>query len=537
MTGAQPRLGGSVFIAFLALYVLSTHGHVSGMGYEAEPYATAKQLVEHGDVSLYGSGIAGKPKSYGRNDLTQPLMMAPFYLVARLLPRGTFGDEWAMALFSPLVSAIIVWLIYRFAVGLSGSPRTAVLIAILGGVGTMLWPYAVIGMEPVQTFLCLAAAWLTYRFRQLGSPMHLVGAALAIALLFQAKRASPILIPPLLLYVGYVVLERRRGGRVATVLTLGALASLLAVSVAVSIWLNSKRHLDGGAVTQLAALTRNGWLPAGLYGFLFSAGKSLFLYNPSALLGLLTFPAFYRRHRPEAVLFAALVSIPYVFFSMFRWWGEETWGPRYLHVTVPFVLLFLTGSDWSQLWSHRRRIALMAALGVGAAVQVLGLLFWYGEYHTLLNAAKLNTLEGMQYDPRLSHLWINLRLAWSTISMHILGRPVFLDYAPQYWFTAPPEYQLVAQPRHIDLQPFARIGLWFPATLANPHVPMLDRLLTAALAVLLLVILVRAASRIWQVCRPSDDGGSSIRSGSGVVTSRPTPGTAPRGGRERTRAR
>jgi hypothetical protein len=239
--------------------------------------------------------------------------------------------------------------------------------------------------------------------------------------------------------VGYAVGERRRDGRVATVLALGALTSLLALSIAVSMWLNSKRQLDVGVVTQFAALTRNGWLPAGLYGFLFSAGKSIFLYNPPALLGLLTFPAFYRRHRPEALLFMSLLSIPYVFCSMFPWWGEETWGPRYLHVTVPFALLFLTGSDWSQLWSRRRRIALMAALVVGAAVQVLGLLFWYGRYHGLLNAAKLNTLEGMQYDPRLSHLWINLRLAWSTVSMQIFGRPVFFDYAPQYWFTAPPE--------------------------------------------------------------------------------------------------
>src|SRR5205085_2923118 len=53
----------------------------------------------------------------------------------------------------------------------------------------------------------------------------------------------------------------------------------------------------------------------GLYGNLFSAGRSIFLYSPPTLLALYAFRPFYRAHRAEALLFLSIPALYLLFYS------------------------------------------------------------------------------------------------------------------------------------------------------------------------------------------------------------------------------
>ena len=76
----------------------------------------------------------------------------------------------------------------------------------------------------------------------------------------------------------------------------------------------------------------------GLEGMLVSPGKSVFVVNPIALLGLVGLAVFVRRDRPVAVLFLLLIVPRILFFSKWDSWdGGVAWGPRFLD---PVVALF-----------------------------------------------------------------------------------------------------------------------------------------------------------------------------------------------------
>ena len=82
------------------------------------------------------------------------------------------------------------------------------------------------------------------------------------------------------------------------------------------------------------------YLLTGLYGLLLSTGRGLILFLPTAVLALVALKRFSRTHRNEALLFTALIGLHLLFFSGYiNWDGGSSWGPRFLLVTVPFLVL------------------------------------------------------------------------------------------------------------------------------------------------------------------------------------------------------
>jgi hypothetical protein len=107
----------------------------------------------------------------------------------------------------------------------------------------------------------------------------------------------------------------------------------------------------------------------GMYGYLFSPGRSVFLYSPPALLGLFGARRFYQLHRAEALLFAAIACTYVVGYAgQDLWHGGWGWGPRYMLPVVPLLVI-----SSAYVMESRRGIMVAVALGVaGFAVQVLG---------------------------------------------------------------------------------------------------------------------------------------------------------------------
>src|SRR5262249_33847314 len=102
--------------------------------------------------------------------------------------------------------------------------------------------------------------------------------------------------------------------------------------------------------------------------------------------------------------------------------------PRYLHEAIlPLTLCFAAaktglGVQW------RREVPLLAAAVLGIVISFLGSFFYYGNLHIAATSASQNTLESLQFDPRLNHVEFNARL----LKLWVEGR--FGDTTdPEYW--------------------------------------------------------------------------------------------------------
>ena len=80
---------------------------------------------------------------------------------------------------------------------------------------------------------------------------------------------------------------------------------------------------------------------AGLYGFLLSPGKSIFLFAPPAILALAGLRALWRRDRGLATVAVLLPLADLLFFCKYsQWEGGYCVGPRYI---VPALVLLCLG--------------------------------------------------------------------------------------------------------------------------------------------------------------------------------------------------
>jgi hypothetical protein len=78
----------------------------------------------------------------------------------------------------------------------------------------------------------------------------------------------------------------------------------------------------------------------GLGGFLFTPGKSIFLYSPILILGVAALPTFYREERRLAAGILLGAGAFLLFESSWQnWEGGWCWGPRHVIQLTPLLLL------------------------------------------------------------------------------------------------------------------------------------------------------------------------------------------------------
>lgn len=92
----------------------------------------------------------------------------------------------------------------------------------------------------------------------------------------------------------------------------------------------------------------------GLYGFLFSTGKSIFIFNPSLLLIVFSFRKFFIEKKKEFILYIAIFTFFTILYSKWwAWYGGECWGPRFL---LPFLslLYIIIGYGLEELFNRNK---------------------------------------------------------------------------------------------------------------------------------------------------------------------------------------
>lgn len=161
----------------------------------------------------------------------------------------------------------------------------------------------------------------------------------------------------------------------------------------------------------------------GLFGQLFSPGRSIFLYSPLLLIILFFWRKIPSSIKPELFTFLAFTLIYILFFAAQYatgrpdqsiaelWHGESSWGPRYLTPLIPFGML-IVGSIFIAL-SKREKLFIFLPLAIfGFYVEILGVFMPYQiKYHNLETRFFINGIEYpasiySNFLPRFSPIYI-----------------------------------------------------------------------------------------------------------------------------------
>jgi hypothetical protein len=421
-----------IYLLFLAVYLAGASGHFYSPDHVAV-YLTTRSMVEDRDLSITPTLITSEGRNgntFAPYGIGQSLLAVPLYVAGRTVDnvsparvrtyfKGyTIGQassiQWGgtvpiffVSLFNQLVAPLICVLVFMFLLELGFSRAISFFTTLMFGLGTAVFVSAhEFFQHPLETLLLLGTIYVLFVNRADLRARHalLAGALLGFGLLTRIDLV--ITTPAIGVYLlatsrnaqrsrgEDVQLPRARGSSIGHLLAWSGLRPIdtrllrnvcgfvlpIAVASSIILFLNYVKYEDAfnfgvaySTTSSGAAVPNTHFSPAnalvGLYGYLLSPGRSVFLYSPPAILGLIGARRFYDLRRAEALLFGVIAgTYPLFYASQDLWHGGLAWGPRYLLPTVP---LFIMSSAYTL--EHRRAVIVAAALGVaGFALQVLG---------------------------------------------------------------------------------------------------------------------------------------------------------------------
>jgi len=447
---------GAVFGFFLALYVLTMRGSLGGGGDEEVPYLMTESLVTRGTLAVPPDTKERWPEAvlqarngqfYAAFGVGQALAAVPFYLLGRAVAGGDVPTRpirvWFVTWLNPFAAALTCTILYWFVLRLQYAPSTALVVTFLYGLGTMIWPYAKTFLSEPLSGLCLWGAMYGIRAGTAGLPLGPAppplhppppeGAArrppLAWILLAGLAAGFAVLVRPFMgmavpllgwyLHVqcqgaNHALKSAGKGGALsAHAAFAGPVILALLFVLGYNVYRYGRWWEFGYGPEVSGAWTWRLW--PGLYGHLFSPGKSLFLYMPVLLLFFWGIGPFWRTHRAEAWLCLALGLETLLFYSARQvWWGNWCWGPRYFVPVLPFLILPVAAA-WERFRSKRFRLSVAGLLGASLVMQGMGVLVYNGLYIDQMTRVQGLPMAALLYQPAFSPLvghWVLARKGW-----------------------------------------------------------------------------------------------------------------------------
>lgn len=411
---ADLRIARWLGLCFLLVYLPFFHGHFFGTD-ELSVFEATRSLYEEGNLVVksktphHVKGTDGNLYSFFGP--AQSTFAIPFYglgsLMGETFPeawltaiRGRTGDGrqidslgspevFAVALYSPVASALLVALFFLSERRLGVSTRNAAIAAALLGATTYVATMSVYFLRhTTEALTVLGGLYFLLDWKQRGELRSLALGCLLASLTMLVRVPAAVAVPPVAAYALWSIL-RHPAARKRTLTWLAAALPVLAVA-GTRVLLN---HLQWGTWIASPMLDQREHFITpfyvGAFGFLLSPGASIFLYSPLLLLLPSMLPHFWRAHRAEcAVLVASPVCLLVFCSSFYLWTG--LWsapGPRLLFLATPLLMLML--GPWLDTKPKRPMIVWVGALAAaGGVIQLL-----------LMTARWSTVIETMGYKP------------------------------------------------------------------------------------------------------------------------------------------
>ncbi len=373
-----------ILVAILAIATLYFYQDPQSNGNSR--LAVTRAVVEHGNLQidsyLQQASWESVDKAfynghyYGDKAIGSWLVAVPVYFLLYKI----FGLLSSVAI-KHILTAVIMGgaftttgvVLYRSA-GLVTSSTWKALLAALGlSLGTMLWPYSAVYYGHVLAAMFVAIAfYLLLRMRMQPeevSQRGLFWAGLAMGGAFITDYTTALIIAGLLIYAVYIL---RAQGAVG-ILRSGT-AGLLGAAIPLSFMLAYNRLVYGSIIslgynyeaTPLCAAGSGFSLPnpTVLYHITIDPKFGLFWQSPVLLLTFVGLASALKlkRLRAEVLLsFYAMASLMLMDAGFCYWWGGSAFGPRYLIVALPLLIVPLTLVPDRLTWL----LGVLAALSAG----------------------------------------------------------------------------------------------------------------------------------------------------------------------------
>lgn len=365
----SPVRAAFLFFLFLnSFYLATSTGRVRTID-EIDPVLQSDSLLLRHSTAIPQAAHAGI--WFGKYDVNGiPRSAWPVGHAVLLLPWNAFGHFvfvrlpgmqtamadlvittavcWGNATFSALAASAFFLVCLKIA----PRPRDALLCAGLVAFATPLFVYSGwLFSEPLSTAIFVTAALLLFGTGTTPSTSRLLPAALMLAFSMHVRPANTLTVAIFILGAGALDYSNKHpafGYR--TTMILISVVTLSGVLYLIRNHVLFGNVIDFGVpVTVENGKNLNSWhnpFLHGIFGFLLSPGKSVFLFAPPVLLGILAVPRLWKRNRALCVvaILAPLSNLMlYSFYT--QWEGGYCYGPRFLVpactlLMVPIAALF-----------------------------------------------------------------------------------------------------------------------------------------------------------------------------------------------------
>lgn len=327
--------------------------------------------------------------------------------------------DWPLHFFASMTNAffagLLVVVLTLYLDDLTHNKSFSALFSILILVTTNLLPLSKHGFAHVlfTTFVVLSF-YFVRRFALTRNVQFLIGLFLSFCVVYISYNVSYYI--PIIPLVVYYLLLLPKSSRVRSIIAL----LVLSIPVLILKW-------------KLLMLIVLGYMHIypkvvfeGVWGFLFSSGKSVFLYSPPLLIPLIFWHLFPKKYVAELIAFSLLIGLYLYLFGMAWiynsnglmspiWYGGMSWGPRYVSTLIPFVMI-LAGLIVVHIQKKFIYFVLIPLFVSGVWVQLIGVSMAYQlqyqnttPYSLYVNEQELSVYDYASFIPRFSPLYVMSR--------------------------------------------------------------------------------------------------------------------------------
>ncbi len=334
-------------------------------------YETARAIALHHTIAIPPSDlpqtiVGYDGRTYSKYDPGLPFLSAPIVLATDELGKATLSDRYALAalavqLIPTAAMSIALAGVFHIASHLY-TVRRALLVTFIGGFGTLAWPYARLYFAEAVLAACLTLAIVPIFDKISIRALMFSSCAIGLAIL---TRASAIIYLPAFVYLIWQNSEVDPPRRWFHLGLFGFGPFLALLGLAFHNYLRFHSLLTTGYEGESFHP-----LPFdGIFGMLFSPGKSIFLYSPPLIMSVILWPRLRRKNPPLAWALILTAGTALIFYgAWWAWHGGWVWGPRFLVPLVPLWCLPLGMMPIPRKWAS----LLLVVCVLGVIVQILG---------------------------------------------------------------------------------------------------------------------------------------------------------------------
>jgi len=431
--------------------------------YTGEPTAPVYEFDQGKNIHM--STFVGKNgKTYSPTGLGYSLALVPsvFFtdLIYKLysipaLQHFPLESDWLILLFASFTNSFLAGglaiTLFLYLVELKLAKKHALLITLLGMLTTNLLVLSKHSFAHMMfTFFLLLSFFLLKIYSSQKKPILLIASGISFGIMSITYNQTFVLaILPYLLY--YFLLIK---SKTILITIKDALFFLIGVApfALTYLWFENLRATGSAnfaSVSYLSSTTKSffsvpiGVFFEGIWGQLFSPGRSFFIYSPIILIIILFWHKIKSKIIPELAVFLSLFVIYVLFFASqyslgapdqgvaAYWHGESSWGPRYLTPIIPFGLI-IVGYLFTKI-SKLNKIFFFYPLAIlGLFVELLGVILPYQiklhelEHHFFVNSTEFTASYYSNLIPRFSPLFMMSKKLGKLIQTF----PTTLDHGP-----------------------------------------------------------------------------------------------------------